>query len=74
MITNTGFAIFFFFQVSRGGFAALPVRVFGMFLPLLLLRYYDGTRGTDRPWGKWLFYLFYPAHLLLLGLLAHILL
>lgn len=28
-----GFAIFFFFQVSRGGFAALPVRVFGMFLP-----------------------------------------
>lgn len=31
-----GFAIFFFFQVSRGGFAALPVRVFGMFLPLLL--------------------------------------
>ena len=31
-----------------------------MFLPLLLLRYYDGTRGTDRPWGKWLFYLFTP--------------
>lgn len=52
----------------------LGVENLGMFLPLLLLRYYDGTRGTDRPWGKWLFYLFYPAHLLLLGLLAHILL
>ncbi len=38
----------------------------GMFLPLLLLRFYNGQKGKGY---KWLFYVFYPAHLLLLGFL-----
>lgn len=39
----------------------------GMFLPLLLLRRYNGERGPSEGWRRWLFYLFYPAHLLLIG-------
>lgn len=39
----------------------------GMFLPLLLLRYYNGEKGGGGKWMKWAFYIFYPAHLLLLG-------
>lgn len=42
----------------------------GMFLPLILLRYYNGQRGTNSPLGKWLFYLFYPVHLLVIAGLA----
>ncbi|MDL2253347.1 conjugal transfer protein TraX [Ruminococcaceae bacterium OttesenSCG-928-I18] len=38
----------------------------GMFVPVILLHFYNGRRGGA---NKWLFYLFYPAHLLFLGLL-----
>ncbi len=38
----------------------------GLFLPLGLLYFYNGRRGTG---SKWLFYIFYPAHLVLIGLL-----
>ena len=39
----------------------------GIFLPYLLLRYgYSGELGSRNAFHKWFFYLFYPAHLLLL--------
>lgn len=37
------------------------------FLSLLPVRFYNGQRGSNI---KWLFYLFYPAHILMLYLLA----
>lgn len=40
----------------------------GCFLPLILLKFYSGKRG-GQPWMKWVFYIFYPAHLLILALL-----
>lgn len=43
----------------------------GMFLPLLLLRFYSGARGRG---SKWLFYIYYPGHLLVLALLKQVLL
>lgn len=39
----------------------------GMFLPILLLHFYNGQKGNLSQVGKWMFYAFYPAHLLLLG-------
>ena len=44
----------------------------GIFLAIPLLLCYDGTLGGHRG-TKWLFYLFYPAHLFILGILQRIL-
>lgn len=41
---------------------------FGVFLALPLLALYNGQRGGGK-YSKWGFYIFYPAHLLVLGLL-----
>lgn len=42
----------------------------GIFLvPLLIQFCYNGESGSKKPVHKWFFYVFYPAHLLLLGLL-----
>ena len=42
----------------------------GMFLPILLLGKYSGRLGRGGLLAKWSFYIFYPAHLLLLGIMA----
>ena len=44
----------------------------GVVLALPVLRLYNGTRGGSARWNramKWAFYVYYPAHLLLIGLL-----
>ncbi len=41
---------------------------FGVFLPIPLLLCYNGERGGSKA-TKWVFYVFYPAHLLFLGCL-----
>lgn len=55
---------------TLNGFSEL-VRMAGLFLPIWLLSYYNGERGNTSRWSKWFFYVFYPAHLLILGLLAY---
>lgn len=40
----------------------------GVFLPAAMLYFYNGERGGSKA-TKWVFYIFYPAHLLLLGFL-----
>lgn len=43
---------------------------FGIFMvPLLIQFCYNGESGSKKPFHKWFFYVFYPAHLLMLGLL-----
>lgn len=42
----------------------------GIFMVPLMLRYcYNGKSGSKKPFHKWFFYVFYPAHLLILGIL-----
>ena len=46
----------------------------GVVLSLPVLRCYNGQRGRDPRVNrvmKWLFYLYYPLHLLLIGLLSN---
>lgn len=40
-----------------------------MFLPILLLSYYNGKKGHSSKVSKWGFYIFYPLHLTILGFL-----
>lgn len=45
----------------------------GIFMaPFLLQRFYNGEPGRKNAMNKWFFYVFYPLHLLLLGLLKHV--
>lgn len=42
----------------------------GVLLPTLVLRFlYNGQGGSRRPVHKWFFYVFYPVHLVVLGVL-----
>lgn len=47
-------------------FIMSKIPVFGVFVPSLLLLAYNGERGGGKR-TKWVFYIFYPAHLLVLG-------
>ena len=51
-----------------GGYPGDTLFQFGTLLALPLLRAYNGRKGRNIG-GKWFFYIFYPAHLLALGLL-----
>jgi len=42
---------------------------FGMILPLILLAHYNGKKGASNKFSKWGFYVIYPLHLMILGLI-----
>lgn len=61
-----------------GVFACTPIVMSGweqlfqigiFMVPLLIQFCYNGESGSKKPVHKWFFYVFYPAHLLVLGLL-----
>ncbi len=43
--------------------------VLGLLFPPLLFSRYNGKRGNSGAVGKWFFYLFYPLHLLVIGII-----
>ncbi|RVU54373.1 TraX family protein [Anaerosphaera multitolerans] len=43
---------------------------FGLFIPIILLKYYNGERGSSSPFSKWIFYIYYPLHLLVIGIIS----
>ncbi|MBP5314124.1 MAG: conjugal transfer protein TraX [Eggerthellaceae bacterium] len=47
--------------------------VFGFTLAFVLMRLYNGQRGPGGSFHKWFFYVYYPAHLLVLWLIATLL-
>ena len=53
--------------IIRGAYSATTRwHLLGLFLPALLLMLYNGEKGGGK-YTKWVFYIFYPAHLLLLA-------
>jgi hypothetical protein len=44
----------------------------GLFIPVALLYFYNGEKGRDSKAVKWGFYIFYPAHLILLTLIKQV--
>lgn len=60
-------AVYAFFMLPYGWKNLYRI---GVFVPALLLRYcYNGEPGSRHPFHKWFFYVFYPAHLLVLDLI-----
>lgn len=50
-------------------FSNFTLNAFGPLLGVGLTFLYNGRKGPDLPGGKWLWYVAYPAHLLVLGLI-----
>lgn len=47
---------------------------FGLLIPIYLISAYNGRKGNSSGLSKWGFYIFYPLHLLILGLVKNLLL
>ncbi len=63
-------AAFTFFLSGFGIWSLFQLGVF--MVPLLLGLLYNGKPGSRLAFHKWFFYIFYPAHLLLLGLVRYL--
>ena len=50
-------------------FSNFTLNAFGPLQGVGLTFLYNGRKGPDLPGGKWLWYVAYPAHLLVLGLI-----
>ncbi len=61
------------FSLLRAGFDLFFVQIFnlGVLLPIPLLMLYNGQKGGGKA-TKWVFYIFYPAHLIVIGLIDYI--
>lgn len=46
---------------------------YGMILPIILLSFYNGEKGKNDAFSKYFFYIFYPAHLLILWVIGRFL-
>ena len=58
------YSIVSFFFVSK----VYAVVQFGVILVYPFLKQYNGQKGTVK-WMKWFFYLYYPSHLFIVGLI-----
>lgn len=45
------------------------LHMFGLFVPIFILSLYNGKKGNGGNLAKWGFYVFYPLHMLILGLI-----
>lgn len=52
-------------------FSNFTLNALGPLPGVALTFFYNGKKGPDSPGNKWLWYIAYPAHLLILGLISH---
>lgn len=70
MLTSPLFNLIFFQAVNIDVENYLmSIQDIGMFIPIILLYFYNGQKGKGGNFSKWFFYVFYPLHLLILGYL-----
>ena len=61
---------FLLFCLSIEIYPTMGATISMMLLPFLHL--YNGERGYNGKWGKYFFYIFYPAHLWIIALIAYL--
>ncbi|MEG0615074.1 MAG: TraX family protein [Oscillospiraceae bacterium] len=47
---------------------------FATLLAVPIILFYNGKKGSNKPFFKWAFYIFYPLHMLIIGLLNYVIL
>ena len=64
------FDVCFLTMIGKDMFSVgcIGIERLGMFCVIPLLALYNGQRGKGGKFSKWFFYVFYPLHLLVLGL------
>jgi hypothetical protein len=61
-------------KLSTGILAYKPYIInAGQFVPIVLLYFYNGSRGRGGRFSKWFFYIFYPLQFIVLGVLQTVL-
>ncbi len=63
------YAIVALFCFEFSGLNLRGIYSLGVLLVPLLFHFYNGEKGSSHPFHKWIFYVFYPLHLVILGLL-----
>ena len=72
-ITACSVAYVIILYTSRGWPWTVSVYEFGEFLvPLVFCLFYNGESGSRRPFHKWVFYVFYPLHMLVLWVFRYL--
>ncbi len=61
-------AISTYFSLTNGYSIYRQLFQLAVLLALPLLYFYNGERGSDNKFNKWVFYIFYPLHLLIIGI------
>lgn len=72
-LVAVGFACMSSLMAFQSGVWWRPLFQLGVFLAIPLLAKYNGQLGYGRhaAWLKWMFYIFYPLHLVILGFLKY---
>jgi len=67
------FESFFYMGEFNSGNTIEDFSQLGFFIPAVLLYFYNGKLGKQNKYSKWIFYIFYPLHLAIIGLIRFLL-